>query len=561
VVILDVQLQDGTAWDVLDRTPFPHPPFRVALVSAVDVAPPLRWSHFPLYRKPLDRAGLLRAIEEAVPFESWAEDDDLPPPDWLERFMTADEPPTALALIVSVLTVAVVTLMMIPLRETAPGAIGAIYAMATLLVAAYAGMRIGLVTAVLAFLARNFFTVLPYYTFEVANSSLVLDLVVFLITAAIGAIVVGTGRTLARRRATDAEMSRLRLRLLAQTADVPSGDVVEVIKRVIGTSLSESAVVAFLQPEDRPPDWCPPTLASQAQAEQRTVEGESEGRPVLVLPLDRGGSLLAATTSGSRLSNLDRLMLGFAATELGRVTERLRLLRKAEVAADLEARDEAKNALLAAVSHDLRTPLASMKVAITTVLEPSVELDEDRQHRLLETVNKEVDRLGGMIDHLLDLSRLESGAFQLKQDQVDLDALVQDAVDRVRLASDRQIRVDSDGIHTVTGDSVRLLEVVTNLMDNAARYSDPASPIDVSLRSEEGSVVISITDQGPGMTEEEQEKLFRPFTRGSRKGEGSGLGLAITRSIVQAHGGAIEVTSSPGSGTTMSVKIPRRALE
>jgi signal transduction histidine kinase len=129
------------------------------------------------------------------------------------------------------------------------------------------------------------------------------------------------------------------------------------------------------------------------------------------------------------------------------------------------------------------------------------------------------------------------------------------------LASDRQIRVDSDGIHTVTGDSVRLLEVVTNLMDNAARYSDPASPIDVSLRSEEGSVVISITDQGPGMTEEEQEKLFRPFTRGSRKGEGSGLGLAITRSIVQAHGGAIEVTSSPGSGTTMSVKIPRRALE
>jgi signal transduction histidine kinase len=120
--------------------------------------------------------------------------------------------------------------------------------------------------------------------------------------------------------------------------------------------------------------------------------------------------------------------------------------------------------------------------------------------------------------------------------------------------------MDATGEHLVTGDAVRLLEVVTNLVDNAARYSTPDTPIRVSIRDEEGSVLVSITDQGPGMTPEEQENLFRPFTRGSRSGEGTGLGLAITRSIVNAHGGSIKVVSSPGTGTTMSVSIPRRAL-
>ncbi|RPI20239.1 MAG: histidine kinase, partial [Actinobacteria bacterium] len=227
----------------------------------------------------------------------------------------------------------------------------------------------------------------------------------------------------------------------------------------------------------------------------------------------------------------------------------------------LQARDEAKNALLAAVGHDLRTPLASMKVAVTTVLEPTLNLSEPQRRKLLETVDEETDRLAEMIDHLLDLSRLESGAFQLSQDQVDLGQLVRNAADRVRLASGREIRIDSSGDVTVVGDSVRLLEVVTNLIDNAGRYSAAETPIMVSIRPEAGAVVVAITDRGPGMTREEQEKLFRPFTRGVRSGPGTGLGLAITRSIVTAHGGSIEVVSSPGTGTTMSVRVPKRALD
>jgi signal transduction histidine kinase len=128
------------------------------------------------------------------------------------------------------------------------------------------------------------------------------------------------------------------------------------------------------------------------------------------------------------------------------------------------------------------------------------------------------------------------------------------------MSSGREIRVEASGDAVVAGDTVRLLEVVTNLVDNAARHSTPGTPILVTVRPDDGSVIVAVIDQGPGMTREEQEKLFRPFTRGSRSAGGIGLGLAITRSIVYAHGGVIEVVSSPDSGTTMSVRIPRRAL-
>ena len=195
------------------------------------------------------------------------------------------------------------------------------------------------------------------------------------------------------------------------------------------------------------------------------------------------------------------------------------------------------------------------------MLAPDVELSDEAERGLLETVDGEVDRLDEMIDHLLDLSRLESGVFRLKRDPVDLAKLTLDAADRVRLASGREIQVHSTGNATVTGDPVRLLEVITNLMDNAARYSTPETPIQASVRPDPGHVTVSIADQGPGIDREEQEKLFLPFVRGARSGPGSGLGLAITRSIVTAHHGRIDVISAPGSGTTMSITIPRQPVD
>jgi two-component system sensor histidine kinase KdpD len=562
VVILDVQLTDGTAWDVLDRIPSPHPPFRVALVTAVDVAPPQRWAHVPVFRKPLDHQGLMNAVAEAVPYGRSDISDPGEPgrQNLIERMLLADEPPLLVSIPVSLLAIALVTLILTPIREEAFGAISAGYTVVVLLIAAYAGIAVGLGGAVIAFLAYNFFMVPPLYTFEIASAPLVLNLTAFLVAAAVGAILVGTGRTLSRRQTSDAALSRLRLRLLSQSIDVSSDQLIGVITRVIREALPEGTLLALVGPSEEAPPWVPADSVEVARRERRTLETRSDNRPVLILPVDIEGLLLVASTPGNRMTDQDRRSLGFAATELSRVSEQLDLLRAAEGAERLQARDEAKNALLAAVSHDLRTPLASMKVAVTTVLEPDLNLSDSQTRHLLETVDGEVDRLAGMIDHLLDLSRLESGAFQLSQDHVDVTHLVHDAVDRVQLVSGREIEVSSPEVADVIGDSVRLLEVVTNLIDNAARYSPPGTPILVTVRSEEGSVIVAVSDQGPGMTREEQDKLFRPFTRGPRSGSGSGLGLAITRSIVSAHGGSIEVVSSPGTGTTMSVSIPKRAL-
>lgn len=562
VAILDVQLKDGTAWEVLDRISSPHPPFRVALATAVDAAAPQRWAHVPLYRKPLDHKGLMKAVNEAVPFE-WSEIDgggETRSPNWIERLLLADEPPLAVSVPIGLVAIALVTLLMVPIREEVFGAIGASYTVVVLLIAAYAGITVGLAGALVAFLAYNFFTVPPYYTFAIASASLVLELFAFLVAAIVGAVLIGTGRKLSRRQTSEAALSRLRLRLLSQTVDRPSGQLIDVITRVIREALPDGTQLELVQPTGELPSWTPVVSADIARFERRTVETRSDNRPVLILPVDTEGLLLVVSTAGTRITDQDRRILSFAASELSRVSEQIELLRAAEAAERLQARDEAKNALLAAVSHDLRTPLASMKVAVTTVLEPTLDLSAAQRRRLLDTVNNEVDRLGGMIDHLLDLSRLESGAFRLSQEQVDLTHLVHDAAARVRLASGRQIQVDSTGDAGVVGDQVRLLEVVTNLIDNAARYSTPGTPILVTIRPEQGSVIVAITDDGPGMTREEQETLFRPFTRGTRSGTGSGLGLAITRSIVTAHGGTIEVVSAPGAGTTMSVSIPKRAL-
>ena len=562
-VILDVQLKDGSAWQVLDRIPGVHPPFRVALVSAVDVAPPQRWAHMPVFRKPLDHQGLMRALDEAV-FYQWADIADEGEPgkqNWIERVLLADEPPLIVSIPTSLMALALVTLVMIPIRDDAFAAIGASYTVVVLLISAYAGIAVGLAAALIAFLAYNFFTVPPYYTFQIASASFVLELLAFLAAAVVGAILIGSGRRLSRRQTNEAALSRLRLRLLSQTVNVPSAELTDVITRVIREALPEGTQLELVEPKSEPPSWTPAVSADVARLEMRTVETRFGDRPVLVLPVDSDGALLVVSTPGTRMTDQDRRILSLAASELSRVSEQLELLKAAEAAEQLQARDQAKNALLAAVSHDLRTPLASMKVAVTTVLEPSLNLSDPQRKRLLDTVNKEVDRLGGMIDHLLDLSRLESGAFRLNREQVDLKHLMHDAADRVRLASGREIQIDSTGHTTVVGDQVRLLEVLTNLLDNAARYSTHATPILVTVRSEEGSVVVSITDEGPGMTREEQETLFKPFARGSRSGTGTGLGLAITRSIVTAHGGTIEVMSSPGAGTTMSVSIPKRALE
>ncbi|HEY7565451.1 MAG TPA: DUF4118 domain-containing protein, partial [Acidimicrobiia bacterium] len=304
-VILDVQLSDGTAWEVLDRVPSAHPPFRVSVVTAVDAAPPLRWAHIPLYRKPLDHRGLMKAVAEAVPYERTDHEEGIEAagPNWLERLLLADEPPLLISIPLSLVAIALVTLAMIFIREEAVGAISASYTVVVLLIAAYAGMSVGIAGGVIAFLAYNFFTVPPYYTFEIASAPLVLNLLAFLAAAIIGSILIGTGRSLARRRASEAALTRLRLQLLSQTLEVSSSQLIPVVTRVVKEALATETTLALLPPEADTPDWVPAEAADQARSERRTIETRG-ARTILLLPVDRSGLLLAvASAAGSRISD------------------------------------------------------------------------------------------------------------------------------------------------------------------------------------------------------------------------------------------------------------------
>jgi two-component system sensor histidine kinase KdpD len=240
--------------------------------------------------------------------------------------------------------------------------------------------------------------------------------------------------------------------------------------------------------------------------------------------------------------------------------ERERLAEEATRAQVLERVDEQRSALLRSVSHDLRTPLASIR-AVASDLRDGVVYDEDTRTELLATVCDEAERLDRIVANLLSLSRIEAGALTPDRQAVALDELVADRVRRLG-ALFRQARVQVDvppELALVDGDYTQLDQVVTNLLENAARHAPPASLVRVSASERNGMVELRVADEGIGVPDWERRRIFEPF----RKGEGSrssGVGLAICKAIVEAHDGTIDVDRTPGGGATFVVRLPVREV-
>jgi two-component system sensor histidine kinase KdpD len=240
--------------------------------------------------------------------------------------------------------------------------------------------------------------------------------------------------------------------------------------------------------------------------------------------------------------------------------ERERLAEEATRAQVLERVDEQRSALLRSVSHDLRTPLASIR-AVASDLRDGVVYDEDTRTELLATVCDEAERLDRIVANLLSLSRIEAGALTPDRQAVALDELVADRMRRLG-ALFRQARVQVDvppELALVDGDYTQLDQVVTNLLENAARHAPPASLVRVSASERNGMVELRVADEGIGVPDWERRRIFEPF----RKGEGSrssGVGLAICKAIVEAHDGTIDVDRTPGGGATFVVRLPVREV-
>ena len=301
----------------------------------------------------------------------------------------------------------------------------------------------------------------------------------------------------------------------------------------------------------------PPCRAPKAQA-------------LAILPLESSkgtlGVLSLARSRGDLPGEEERQTLAAIANQIAVATENARLLEELRQVESQREMQRLRGELISAVSHELRTPLGFIKGYATTLLRDDATcIDAATQREFLGIIDEETDKLQQMIDELLDASRLQAGRLPIETRPVPLVELVAGAVDKIRATLERTghtvaMRLPGDGVQ-VMADPMRIEQVLDNLLENAARYSEPRGPVEVAVAGgQDGYAVVSVADRGDGIPDTEQELVFEPFYRGEsarrHAGRGTGLGLAICRGIVEAHGGKMWVESARGPGSTFFFTLP-----
>src|SRR5258708_134461 len=262
-----------------------------------------------------------------------------------------------------------------------------------------------------------------------------------------------------------------------------------------------------------------------------------------------GGRTLPATA---------RRMLGAFAAYAATALERGRLTAAAEAAKPIAEADRVRTALLAAVSHDLRTPLASAKAAVTSLRSQDVEWDAEDHDELLARADESLDRLARLVDNLLDMSRLQAGALAVFPRPADMSEIVARSLDDLGPTA-RAVTVDiPEDLPEVDVDPGILERVIANLIANAIRYSPAGSPPALTASSLRNRVELRIIDRGPGIPAANRDQMFVPFQRlgDTDNTTGVGLGLALSRGLTEAMAGTLEPDDTPGGGLTMTLSLP-----
>jgi two-component system sensor histidine kinase KdpD len=247
--------------------------------------------------------------------------------------------------------------------------------------------------------------------------------------------------------------------------------------------------------------------------------------------------------------------------------ERARFLQEVSRTEALRQSDELKAAILASVSHDLRTPLTAIRTAVDSLLQEDIEWDRSAVREFHLIISEEVERLTRLVRNLLEMARIEAGELQIAKRWESVSEIVYDVLDRCSTSiRNHQIDVQIDRqTPPVKVDSRLIGQALSLLISNAAMYSPSGSEISVRAAFEDGELKLSVSDQGPGITPDEQDRVFEKFYRGARVSEthreGTGMGLAVTRGIVEALGGKIWIESAPGGGATFTFSIPAECMK
>jgi len=247
------------------------------------------------------------------------------------------------------------------------------------------------------------------------------------------------------------------------------------------------------------------------------------------------------------------------AVVISRLTLRVREQSATAHQALLRAETEAlRSTMLSSVSHDLRTPLAAITGAATTLLQQDAVLDQHNRQELMQTISEEAEHLNQIIRNVLDMTRLESRAITIKKEWQSLEEIVGVVLNRLsEKLRDRQVAVSlPEDLPLVPFDPLLIEQVLMNLFDNALKYTPSGTPLEISASVREGEVMIELADRGPGLPQGGEERIFEKFVRGSGPGGGIGLGLAICRAIITAHGGRIWAENRSGGGAAFRFTLP-----
>jgi two-component system sensor histidine kinase KdpD len=442
-----------------------------------------------------------------------------------------------------------------------------VYLLGVAFVATRYGRRPSVLAAVLSVAAFDFFFVPPYLTFAVSDTQYVVTfgvmLVVGLLISTLAARVRGHGQAAARR----AERTQI---LYAMSRDVAAAKTVDEVaaaaKRHVGQLLEGPAEI-FLPASDgrlTVGEEGPAIAGSELAVAQWTFDHrKSAGLGTDTLPGSQGvyfplaGSQSVLGVIGVRpnpaLLPLDPDQLDLVealARQAGSGLERVGLAREIEA-------ERVRGTLLSAVSHDLRTPLAAITGAASSLLQP-VSLDPAAERGLKETIYEEAERLGRLVTNLLDMTRLESGAVALGAEWHSLEEIVGGALARVegrRRGRQIEVGIPAD-LPLVRADAVLLEQVLVNLLDNALTHGEAATPIRVSAASSAREVTVEVADDGPGLPPGTEARAFEKFYRGGARPRGFGLGLPICRAIVGAHGGRIWAQNLSPRGVSLRFTLP-----
>ncbi len=455
-----------------------------------------------------------------------------------------------------------------------------LYLLGVMIAALTTGRGASILAAALAVLSYDFFFVPPALTLDVSDARYLLTFaMMFGVSVVIGTL---TRRLRAQRQAAVGRERRT-FALYAVARELGAALDEEGVAAVCVRAAAEAfeAEAAFLRVRGRDdlfPLAAAPREAAVSASERAVAQWVADhGRPagrgtdtlpgegVLCAPIRAWGDVLAVLVlrpPGDRsLGAEQRTVLEALARQVALALDRVRLAEEARHAALRAKTEELRSGLLSAVSHDLRTPLATITGAATT-LRDGDGLDAGTRRDLAEAICEEAERLERLVSNLLDMTRLESGAVEPRREWVPLVEVIGGALTRLerRLAGRRVIAAVPDDLPLVSLDPVLLEQLFVNLLENAAKYTPPGSELEVRASREGGTLVVDVADRGPGIPPGEEERVFERFHRGAHAAvRGVGLGLPIARAIAQVHGGRLVASNRPGGGAVFRLTLPLSA--